>query len=102
MAAIAPRAQLKRSRSGRQEAIFPMFVVEQCRETVRPFRCSSRNDKQESGSDQKSTDDVLHDHMATLNVMKTRKLPDLSRRLCWQEGTVLLPYRHRLRSTLLA
>jgi len=58
VAAIAPRAQLKRSRSGRQEAIFPMFVVEQCRETVRPFRCSSRNDKQESGSDQKSTDDV--------------------------------------------
>ena len=59
MAAIAPRAQLKRSRSGRQEVIFPKFVVEQHRETVRPFRCSSRNDKQRSGLDQKSTDDVL-------------------------------------------
>ena len=33
MAAIAAQAQLKRSRSGRREAIFPMFVAEQ-RQTV--------------------------------------------------------------------
>ena len=33
MAAIAAQAHLKRSRSGRREAIFPMFVAEQ-RQTI--------------------------------------------------------------------
>ena len=33
MAAIAAQAHLKRSRSGRREAVFPMFVAEQ-RQTV--------------------------------------------------------------------
>ena len=37
MAAIAARARLKRSRSGRREAVFPMFVAEQ-RQTVWPVQ----------------------------------------------------------------